>query len=458
MTLVAREEGNLRAAIRRAFQRGERQVAWRMADTLRGYLGRAGRLRERDALATWVRKQWPVDTKLDEAACAVIRQHAESRFTQSQMVEAVRAIQDLIDRLEDDGLADDEDPGFQLALSYHYLGRIYVNASQSDLALEPLNRAIAYFERLGDPQRGNLAAALGNLADAQRDQGYLDTALQTAERVLEINRQLGHDFAIGGDLGRIARILTKQQRYTEAESRYAEALCAAQDTGDLQLQAIALHQLGILKDTLGQHDQAIELYKRSLNLFQHAGDPRSEIKTYDLLGTAEQHRGQLDAAEAWYHRSRELAKRLDDKWMLAVTAQNLGILFQVRALQAEDPAVRATLLGQAIGFVEECLAAMLEQKDTVSAAGSYSQLGVLHGLLGNPKRAEKYLLQGLDIYESLDLPDAYRNYADLARIAHDRGDAEAAARWQAKYEAKVAELKQRRRGNSGGNASPTTAQ
>jgi len=51
------------------------------------------------------------------------------------------------------------------------------------------------------------------------------------------------------------------------------------------------------------------------------------------------------------------------------------------------------------------------------------------------------------IYESHDLPEVYKVYGNLAAIARDRGDSEAAARWQAKYEAKLAELEQRRRGD-----------
>jgi len=41
MVLVEREEANLRAAIRQAFRRGERQAAWSMADTL--YVSGTGR-------------------------------------------------------------------------------------------------------------------------------------------------------------------------------------------------------------------------------------------------------------------------------------------------------------------------------------------------------------------------------------------------------------------------------
>jgi hypothetical protein len=67
-------------------------------------------------------------------------------------------------------------------------------------------------------------------------------------------------------------------------------------------------------------------------------------------------------------------------------------------------------------------------------------------MLGELGQAEKYLLQALQIHESLNLPDVHKDYNNLADIARDRGDTEAAARWQAKYEAKEAELERLRRG------------
>ena len=47
----------------------------------------------------------------------------------------------------------------------------------------------------------------------------------------------------------------------------------------------------------------------------------------------------------------------------------------------------------------------------------------------------------------------YKVYANLANMAHDRGDAEAAAHWQAKPEAKIAELERLRRGEGAGGPS-----
>ena len=90
-------------------------------------------------------------------------------------------------------------------------------------------------------------------------------------------------------------------------------------------------------------------------------------------------------------------------------------------------------------------------QDQVGAAASYSQLGVLYQMVGELDQAEENSLQALQIRESLNLPDVYKDYGNLADIARARGDEEAAARWQAKCDAKVAELEKLRRGEGPGD-------
>jgi tetratricopeptide (TPR) repeat protein len=439
MALLAREEANVRNAIRRAFRRGDQQQAWLMANTLGIYLQMAGRLRERDALVAWVKDQLPEGEKLDEAICDAIREHAWSRFTQGYAEEAIQMVQDLISRLKTEGLADEKDPTFQLALSNAYLGRLYYHSGHAALSVEPLQKAITGFEKIDDKE--NLAAALGDVANAYQYLGRFDEALKAAERGLTIDRKLGRDREIAAGLGQIARILMEQQRYAESEERYEEALEAARAAGDLDLQGSLLQNQGILQRRIGNHDRAIDLYKQAITSFQQSGATGGEMRTCDLLGTVESERGHLDAAEAWYKRSRELAEQLNDQYHLASVAQNVGILYQTRAEQATDPTTRADFLRQAIAFVKESLATWIESKNQVFAASSYFQLGILHHKFGELEQAEDHAQQGLKISESLNLPDVWKDYNLLADIARDRGDTEAAAQWEAKRDAKLAKVR-----------------
>ena len=450
MRLMALEEANFRAAIRRAFARGARPEGQYLADTLQTFLQRAGRPRERDELVNLVREQMPAQGALDGATCAAIQDHAWSRFTQGHADEAIATLEDLIRRLESEGLAKATETTFHTALSWSYLGRVHLHAGRPDRALAPLQRAIPELEALGDDQRANLSAALGDLANALMALGRLDEALATAGRSVRIRRHLGHDRDLAAALGRTAAILVEQQRYAEADARYDEALEAARAAGDLELQGTTLQHQALLQHHQGDDDRAVELHQQALDLFRQAGDPGAEMRTADLLGSAERQRGQLDAAEAWYARARDLAMRLEDRRQLAGTAQNVGILYQSRAEQTDDPAQRETWLRRAIGSVKESLAFTLENENQVGVASSYFQLGVLHRMVGELDEAERNLREGLAIDEALNLPDVYKDYSNLAEIARARGDEAAAAEWQAKRDAKLAELKRLRRGDGQG--------
>jgi len=450
MALLAGEEANLRRAINLAFRRKEQHQAWQMADTLRNYLERAGRLRERNALTAWVKAHFPEAAGLTTAACDAICQHAWTRFSQGEGAAAIQMVQTLITRLEQEGLADGTDPTFQIAVSYVYLGRIYDDAGRSNLALEPLQKAIALFEQLGDPQQANLAAPLGDLANAYHNLGRWEEALEAAGRALAIDRDLGRDREIAVKIGQIAQILMAQNRYAEAEARYEEALAAAQAAGDLDLQGSLLQHRGVLQNGMGHQDQAIDFYKQAMTFFQRANVLDGEMQTCNLLASAEQERNQLSAAERWYTRSRELALQLKDRGQQAIVAQNLGILYQVWAENAPDDNTRTAFLRQAVVSVEEASAIDLEMGNPIDAAASYSQLGKLYLLLGDLDRAEENAMKSLQIREPLNHSNTYMVYGNLADIAGARGDTTAAAQWREKAEAKWAEIERLRQGPGAG--------
>jgi len=225
MALMGLEQSNLRRAMSFACDRGRHREGGALANTLGVYLQTAGRLRERDRLTAWVRDRMPLD-RLDGATCAAILDHAWTLLTQGQAREALEAVQDLERRLEAGGL-EAGDQAFQLALTRNYRGRILLNGGRPDLALEPLGQAIAAYRVLGDDQRDNLSAALGDLANALMALGRYDQALAASDEGLAINRALGRDQAVAVGLGRTAAILMGTGRPTTGSARCRLATCSA---------------------------------------------------------------------------------------------------------------------------------------------------------------------------------------------------------------------------------------
>jgi len=459
MAIMGLEQSNLRRAMTLAFKGGRHREGGALADTLRGYLERAGRLRERDRLTAWVRGQMPLD-RLDGATCAAIRQQAWTLFTQGQAREALEAVQDLERRLEAGGL-EDGDPPFQLAIARNYRGRILLNAGRPDLALEPLGQSIAAWRAFGDGQRANLSATLGELANALSALGRYDQALAVADEALAIDRPLGNHHAVAVDLGRTAAILRAAGCHGEAEARYGEALGAAGRVGDLELQGAFLQHLGGLQRQMGRAAESTDTLRRALRSFQQSSNRGGEMQTCDLLGSAEMDLGRLDPAEAWYRKALDLARGLGDQRQTGITRQNLGILYQVRAAALPETAAAAPerdrLLAAAVTEIEASLAIWQAMGNRLGAASSHAQLGILHRLRGDLDRAETQAHQALAIRESLDHLDAWKDYANLAEIARARGDTSAAADWQSKADAKRAEAKRRAAGPAADAGDPAAA-
>nr|VFK17456.1 MAG: Tetratricopeptide repeat-containing protein [Candidatus Kentron sp. LFY] len=437
MAAAMREEGNLRYALTLAFDRGKHQEGWRIAATLGDYLERAGRLRERDALLVWVKEHLPLLGEADEAACDAIRQHAWSLFEQGEPQAAREQLEALLARLQ----RVDGGP-FQIAMTQQYLGRIHIVTGRSRLALPLVQAAIAVFEQLGEKQRGNLAAILGDLCYAYRDLGHFGKALAAAGQALTIVRELGHKREVATALGVTASILMAAQRHAEAEQRYLAALATARRVGDAKLEADFLQHLGGLYHKQGRHSEARQSFQEAIRRFQVAGNREGEISTCDLLATAERDQGRLDEAEAWYARAREMAEQRRDQRKLAATAHNLSVLYLQRAIQETDSAARAAWLEKAVASTRAGLGIFLAMRNEPDAASSWFQLGVLCQLSGDLKAAEENTRQALVIYEPLNHPHLLQVYDLLIEIARARGDEAAAGGWQTKRDAKIAELEQ----------------
>jgi tetratricopeptide (TPR) repeat protein len=466
MEVMAREEGNFRLAVARALALGDAAAAADLGDTMGIYLQLAGRLGERDRWAAWLGEQVAAAGWSAAAAGAEIAA-AWALLSQGQPAEAIDRLEALARRLE--GTAE-FDPAFQLALARQWLGKALDWTGQAERAIPILERAVREWERLGREKGsgerdwgsgigGNLAACLGDLANALMSAGRLEEALAAAERALEAVKAQGRDRDVASAQLIIAQILAAQGRHAEVDGRYEQALAAARVAGDQELEGITLQHQGILADYRGDLEAAARLYREALKRFEAMHNEGAIMRTCNLLGVVEQRAGRLAAARGWYERARELARGRGDQEMLGAVAQNLGIVAQREgeaARAAGDEAAARGKFAEAVRSVQESLAAWQQAHNRPNEAASYSQLGQLYLLLAagaaapaaDLARAEEHAHRAREIREELRLPEVYKDYWTLEGIAQARGDVAAAAAWRRKREAVQAEL--RRRAGGGG--------
>ena len=114
-----------------------------------------------------------------------------------------------------------------------------------------------------------LAAALGKLGHVEQDTGRGDAALACYEESVAVARRAGHPAVLAHAVRHLGDAHRQAGRLAAAETCYAEALAlyAAQDEPPPLDYANALRPMAILKEALGQVDDARALWQRARALY-----------------------------------------------------------------------------------------------------------------------------------------------------------------------------------------------
>ncbi len=176
------------------------------------------------------------------------------------------------------------------------IARVLRGQGEWEHAAEQARRAAATFEVLEGPASASVGAAISEEGLAMLDAGQLKTALGLFERALSIAERASdaHDPALVGDLTNLALAQRASGSLDEAQQLLQRALgIASGPTGDRELTAVCMANLGDLLGAMGRLDDAEDLLRRSMAMRE------------DLLG-----RSHPDVAES---------------------AANLGLVLQERA-------------------------------------------------------------------------------------------------------------------------------
>lgn len=122
---------------------------------------------------------------------------------------------------------------------------------------------------------------MGDLANALRNCGRLDEALDKTETSLAIQKALGNVQKTATAEALCASILARAGHYERADARFVLAL-----------------------------DGASQLYRQALQFSLEAGAGADTMRTYSLIGVAELKAGRNADAGGWFEKSRELAVQL----------------------------------------------------------------------------------------------------------------------------------------------------
>lgn len=252
--------------------------------------------------------------------------------------------------------------------------------------------ALHHFEASGNhAQDLALPVKLGRALNRQADMALRQRRHAESTRLVEAALPLvssdlaeqGYSFLVQ------ANIAHARRDWELAIELYRRSLALWQATGDRRRIAWGLTNLGTALRPAGQHEEASRCYEEAITLFQEIHDPVHQAVAEMNLGNVHLTRGQWQEALAWYRRAEPVFRRTQDRRRLGMVYNNMGMAYRHLKRWTEAEAV----LDACVGFYA-VLGHELHQADALDGLGLvYQALGQTTDAIAAWQQA-LHLLQG----------------------------------------------------------------
>lgn len=245
-----------------------------------------------------------------------------------------------------------------------------------------------------------------NLARAQGAGGDFASAVAGLQKLTSRDAQ---DPRAWFELGKFS-ILSGDARRA-VDDHLVRALVLYKRSGNRFGEAEAVNALGIGYARLGQTSDAIEQYRKAVELRRAVGNRRGEATSLRNLGTMLTFAGKFDEAAAVLANARTLHASLDDRAGLAAVENELGLLAEERG---DYPG--------ALEAYRRALQAWQQLNDPPGVAQALNDIGFAYFQLGAYDNAQVYLQQAANEYAKLgDQTGTIRTDQGLGLLAIARG-------------------------------------
>ncbi|MGH7598350.1 MAG: tetratricopeptide repeat protein [bacterium] len=172
------------------------------------------------------------------------------------------------------------------------------------------------------------------------------------------------------------------------------------------------NSLGLVYQSKGEWDKAIEFYQKSLDCKETVGDVHDMAQTYGNLGNVYQLKGEWDKAVDFYQKSLEGLEKVGDILGMAQTHGNLGIVYQ-----------RKGEWDKAIEFYQKSLAGKEKVGDIHGMAQTYVNWGAVYQLKGQWDKAIDVCQKSLDRLKQVgDIYGIAQIYIILGNVYQLKGE------------------------------------
>ena len=242
---------------------------------------------------------------------------------------------------------------------------------------EILATANTLYVQGGDDMTHGIALLDLEWSNIREGQAWAETNAIGNEMVATLPNQYSE---AGGELLYMRQNPLERIRWLES------ALDSARYLKDRAAEGVALGNLGLTLDALGDTQRAIELHKEYLNISREIADRNSEGIALGNLGLAYFHLGETRRAIELYEQRLKIANESNDRRGLGIILSNLGVAHN--ALGQIEPAIK---------YFEEALIRLREIGDQRVICNTLLSLGDSYFALGDKTRGIAILEDALRI-------------------------------------------------------------
>ncbi|MEG5039990.1 MULTISPECIES: CHAT domain-containing tetratricopeptide repeat protein [unclassified Microcoleus] len=268
------------------------------------------------------------------------------------------------------------------------LGGAYDSLGDSAKAIEYSRQSLAIAREIKD--RGGEGSALGNLGNVYHSLGDYAKAIEYLQQSLAIAREIKHREGEDRALGNLGVSYRSLGDYAKAIEYLQQSLAIAREMKHRLGEGTVLGNLGGAYNSLGDYAKAIEYSQQSLAIAREIKNRGGEGSALGNLGNVYHSLADYAKAIEYLQQSLAIAREIKDRQSEGRALSSLGVTYLYLGNYAKG-----------IEYTQQQLAIAREIKDRQSEGMALNNLGATFLKVGNLTEAEKMLMNGIQVWESM---------------------------------------------------------
>jgi len=221
-----------------------------------------------------------------------------------------------------------------------------------------------------------------------------------------------YDAEVAATLNGIGNVHYHRGEMRDALEYYRRSLELSERVGNPKEIALLLGNMGSVTLGLGNINESLDYFHKSLEIRERIGDILGIAQTENNLGVIFQDKGELDKALEHFHRGLEIAEKLGSKVGISILLYNIGNLYHSKGE-----------LDTALGIYNRCLEIRDEIGDRQGLAYALYLIGRIFKTKGEKANAKKNYEESLEISQEIgDKQMSIHPLCSLAEYALDEED------------------------------------